>query len=123
MESFSNNIPIFHFVYFLLGGTFIFLIDLLETFNIRWDVHRDVAKELLRFPPETQWQVISVKVPRHVHNPNGFVISRIVKANNRFRFSSASHGCSVGPADLCPEAPSSNTAHENRDSPCILRLS
>ena len=96
---------------------------LVETFNIRWNVHRDVAKKLLRSPPEVQWQVISVKVPRYVYNPNGFVISCIIKANNRFRDRSASHGCSAGLTVLCPEEPSSNTAHENRDSPCTRHLS
>ena len=89
-----------------------------ETFNIRWNVHRDVAKKLLRCPPEVQWQVISVKVPRYVHNPNGFVIRRIVMANNRFRESSASHGVSVGSTVICPKEHSSKTTHEDRDSPC-----
>ena len=32
---------------------------LVETFNIRWDLHRDVAKQLRRCSPDIQWEVIS----------------------------------------------------------------
>ena len=58
-----------------------------------------------------------------MHNPNGFVIRCIVKANNRFRESYASHVVSVGSTVICPKEHSSKTTHEDRDSPCIRSLS
>ena len=54
---------------------------LVETLNVRWDLHRDVANQLRRCSPVIQWEVISNRMPLIVRNPNAFVISRIRKAN------------------------------------------
>ena len=59
--------------------------SLVDTFIIRWGVSHDVASKLVNFSPEVQWQVITLKAPRKVHHPNGFVMSRIVKAIRTFR--------------------------------------
>ena len=86
---------------------------LVETFIIRWNIDRDVANKLLRSPPEMQWKVISNQVPRYVHNPNGFVLNRIVKATNRCLDLPPS-GEGIGQADLQPDEPSAKTGYANR---------
>ena len=57
---------------------------LVDTFIIRWGVSHDVASKLVNCSPEVQWQVITLKAPRKVHHPNGFVMSRIAKAIRTF---------------------------------------
>ena len=54
---------------------------LVETFNVRWDLNRDVTKQLWRCSLVMQWEVISKRMPMVVRNPNAFVISRMRKAN------------------------------------------
>ena len=78
-----------------------------DTFIIRWNINQDVANKLLRSHPEVQWRVISNQVPRCVHNPNGFVMSRIIKAtNSRSDLRSASedvvHGA-MQPDEMIPQ--------------------
>ena len=58
--------------------------SLVDTFIIRWGVSHDVASKLVNCSPEVQWQVITLKALRKVHNPNGFVMSRITKAIRTF---------------------------------------
>ena len=53
---------------------------LVETFNVRWDLNRDVTKQLWRCSQVMQWEVISKRMPMAVRNPDAFVMSRIKKA-------------------------------------------
>ena len=54
---------------------------LVETLNVQWDLHREVANQLWRCSPVIQLEVISKRMPMVVRNPNAFVIRRIKKAN------------------------------------------
>ena len=86
---------------------------LVDTFIIRWNINQDVANKLLRSHPEVQWRVISNQVPRCVHNPNGFVMSRIIKAtNSRSDLPSASEDVVHGA--MRPDDSSAKSGHANR---------
>ena len=86
---------------------------LVDTFIIRWNINQDVANKLLRSHPEVQWRVISNQVPRCVHNPNGFVMSRIIKAtNSRSDLPSASEDVVHGA--MQPDDSSAKSGHANR---------
>ena len=90
---------------------------LVDTFIIRWGVRHDVAKKLARCSPEIQWQVISSKAPRRVHNPNGFVMGRIARAINTFRDLPLSHGCSAGSSDQpIRDASNPKKGHKSRQN-------
>ena len=84
---------------------------LVETFNVRWDLHREVANQLWRCSPVIQWEVISKRMPMVVRNPNAFVISRIKKANcSRSEFPAPrDNGEVAGPEESCPRV-----GHPNR---------
>ena len=84
---------------------------LVETFNIRWDLHRDVAKQFKRCSPDIQREVISKRMPLIVRNPNAFVISRIRKSNySRSELRAPRDSGEVaGPEESCPRV-----GHPNR---------
>ena len=86
---------------------------LVDTFIIRWNINQDVANKLLRSHPEVQWRVISNQVPRCVHNPNGFVMSRIIKATHR-RSDLPSASEDVVHGAMQPDDSSAKSGHANR---------